>query len=167
MCSPGFLPIAPRPQTWGFGGFSVLYRSRISDELLLGFNLLLGPLFHISKLYPFCYLGQKCSCVAPGKTLSNLDDTLQTPASCTAPSLCQCTAISVLRPAPYCQDRKRSVWVWCLRGSREPVCVVSHAASHRERADSLSSFTTGFKSELCYSLCPLGQCHPSVFIYTQ
>lgn len=52
----------------------------------LGSTLLLGPLFHISKLYPSCYLSQKCSCVAPGKTLSNVDNTHQTPASHAAPS---------------------------------------------------------------------------------
>lgn len=51
-----FLPMALRPQTQGFGGFSGLYRSRNSDELLPGFRaviaLVLGPLFDISELYP-------------------------------------------------------------------------------------------------------------------
>lgn len=69
---PWLPPHRPRPQTRGSGGFSVPHRSRISDELLPGFRtvatLVLGPFFHISELYPFCYLGHKCSCVAPGKT---------------------------------------------------------------------------------------------------
>lgn len=75
-------PHRPRPQTQGVGGFSVLYATRISDELLLGFRmattLILGPLFGIPELDPFCHLGQKCSCVAAGKTLLNLGSTSQT-----------------------------------------------------------------------------------------
>lgn len=115
-------PEAPDPGIWWL--LCAVYMKNFR-YILPGFRtvttLVRGPLFDMSELYPFCYMGQKCSCVAPGKTLSNLDNPSQTPVRRTAPSLPQCTAVSILCPALYCLDRKRSVWVWCLRDSREPV----------------------------------------------
>lgn len=104
-------PHHPESQTQGFVGFSLLYRSRISDELLPGVRtvttLMLRSPLDIPELYPFCHLGPKYSCVAPGETLSNVASTSQTPVSCTAPSLLQDMALSVLCPALYYLDRKK------------------------------------------------------------
>lgn len=106
---PGFLPLpkAPDPGMWWL--LCATEIKKFQMNCFLGSEwlqpLVLGPLFDISELYPFCYLGQKCSCVTPGKTLSNFD-VCPTPASLTASHLRQLMAISIL-----CLDREGSVWV--------------------------------------------------------
>lgn len=107
-------PCHPEAQTRGFFGFSVWYRPRISDDLLPGFRTVITLMPGVPSGHPrtfsLLHLGPKCSCVAPGETLSNFARTSQTPVSCTAPSLLQYMALSVLCPALYSLDRKRSAW---------------------------------------------------------
>lgn len=86
---PPHHPGAPGP---GICGFSALYWTKISDELLprlrMATTLVMQPLFDVLELDSFSHSDQKCSCVALGRTLANLD-TSQTLVGCIQlPCLC-------------------------------------------------------------------------------
>ena len=70
---PPHHPGAPGP---GICGFSALYWTKISDELLprlrTATTLVLQPLFDVLELDSFSHSDQKCSCAALGRTLANL-----------------------------------------------------------------------------------------------
>lgn len=162
-------PCHPEAQTWGFVGFSAWYRPRISDELLPGFRTVITLMPGVPSGHPRTFsllpFGPKMQLVAPGETLSNFARTSQTPVSCTAPSLLQYMALSVLCPALYSLDRKRSAWFWGLGDSREPVWIVCQAAGDNERAESLDSGTISSNPNSGTDFVTMGNMASVIFIH--
>lgn len=157
-------PHHPEAQTLGSVSFSVPYRSRISDELLPGFRtvttLMLGSPLDIPELYPFCYMGQKCSCVAPGKKASRS----QIPVSRTAPSLTRCTALSVLCPAVYSLDRKKEKGlVLRFQGLQRASLSSLPGSGQQWKSRVFGLWYNRFGSQLCYRLRHHGKHGLSIF----
>lgn len=104
-------PGAPGP---GICGFSVLYGTKISDELLPRLRpattLVLQPLFDVPELDSFSHSGQKCSCVSPGRIVSNLGDTSQNPVG-RIQLPCLCAQPYLLYVQLFTVWTERNVWV--------------------------------------------------------
>ena len=135
MCSFCFLPITRRPRPLAL----LASLCQIDQEFRM--NFFLGS-EQLQPLHwgPFCHLGQKCNCVAPGKKASKS----QTPVSHKAPSLPPCTDLSVLCPALYSLDRKKEKYlVLRSQGLWRASLSIFQAAGNSERAESLDSGTIG------------------------